>query len=117
MAKGASCAAQYGPPNRLANAVIASKAMTATINRRPGMRIPSRRAMAKTKVNTSVVDANPRKAGPRRAQSLACGHKKTLARSEEHTSELQSLMRISYAVFCLKYKKRERHTKHKTRRR
>src|SRR3546814_10800622 len=28
----------------------------------------------------------------------------TLARSEEHTSELQSLMRISYAVFCLKKK-------------
>src|SRR3546814_4432984 len=27
-------------------------------------------------------------------------------RSEEHTSELQSLMRISYAVFCLKKKKR-----------
>src|SRR3546814_5743522 len=30
------------------------------------------------------------------------------ARSEEHTSELQSLMRISYAVFCLKKKKRAR---------
>src|SRR3546814_1379416 len=29
----------------------------------------------------------------------------TLQRSEEHTSELQSLMRISYAVFCLKKKK------------
>src|SRR3546814_1078925 len=29
----------------------------------------------------------------------------TLARSEEHTSELQSLMRISYAAFCLKKKK------------
>src|SRR3546814_5509115 len=29
-------------------------------------------------------------------------------RSEEHTSELQSLMRISYAVFCLKKKKRKR---------
>src|SRR3546814_5582940 len=29
-----------------------------------------------------------------------------LSRSEEHTSELQSLMRISYAVFCLKNKKR-----------
>src|SRR3546814_6458625 len=28
-----------------------------------------------------------------------------IARSEEHTSELQSLMRISYAVFCLKKKK------------
>src|SRR3546814_5580535 len=30
------------------------------------------------------------------------------ARSEEHTSELQSLMRISYAVFCLKKKKTQR---------
>src|SRR3546814_2261784 len=29
-------------------------------------------------------------------------------RSEEHTSELQSLMRISYAVFCLKKKKKDR---------
>src|SRR3546814_4991254 len=29
----------------------------------------------------------------------------TISRSEEHTSELQSLMRISYAVFCLKKKK------------
>src|SRR3546814_4375331 len=31
-------------------------------------------------------------------------------RSEEHTSELQSLMRISYAVFCLKKKNKERDT-------
>src|SRR3546814_7886710 len=30
-----------------------------------------------------------------------------IKRSEEHTSELQSLMRISYAVFCLKKKKKE----------
>src|SRR3546814_6076653 len=30
-------------------------------------------------------------------------------RSEEHTSELQSLMRISYAVFCLKKKKQKKH--------
>src|SRR3546814_7384668 len=30
-------------------------------------------------------------------------------RSEEHTSELQSLMRISYAVFCLKKKKNKKH--------
>src|SRR3546814_9011744 len=32
-------------------------------------------------------------------------HEKPIARSEEHTYELQSLMRISYAVFCLKKKK------------
>src|SRR3546814_2381185 len=31
-------------------------------------------------------------------------------RSEEHTSELQSLMRISYAVFCLKKKNKKKHT-------
>src|SRR3546814_9101886 len=35
------------------------------------------------------------------------------ARSEEHTSELQSLMRISYAVFCLKKKTREGHQHNK----
>src|SRR3546814_10850774 len=35
----------------------------------------------------------------------------TLSRSEEHTSELQSLMRISYAVFCLKKKKKNNSTK------
>src|SRR3546814_4008013 len=33
------------------------------------------------------------------------GHSHDYERSEEHTSELQSLMRISYAVFCLKKKK------------
>src|SRR3546814_1421437 len=32
-----------------------------------------------------------------------------LVRSEEHTSELQSLMRISYAVFCLKKKNKQEH--------
>src|SRR3546814_2078183 len=51
-----------------------------------------------------------------RQQGVACswshlGLQSRLAglpcRSEEHTSELQSLMRISYAVFCLKNKKRK----------
>src|SRR3546814_3181691 len=40
----------------------------------------------------------------RRAQQRPEGE---LVRSEEHTSELQSLMRISYAVFCLKKKKKK----------
>src|SRR3546814_1358684 len=35
-------------------------------------------------------------------------------RSEEHTSELQSLMRISYAVFCLKKKKKQKEHRHDT---
>src|SRR3546814_1031726 len=48
-------------------------------------------------------------AGGARAQQIATlgrGHDDaSRGRSEEHTSELQSLMRISYAVFCLKKKK------------
>src|SRR3546814_6370183 len=48
------------------------------------------------------------------AALTALGHATRLAafrllRSEEHTSELQSLMRISYAVFCLKKKKQLKH--------
>src|SRR3546814_2438005 len=39
------------------------------------------------------------------AHRIAAGH---MPRSEEHTSELQSLMRISYAVFCLKKKKQNK---------
>src|SRR3546814_10219858 len=49
--------------------------------------------------------------GAARHDPVACGSDrvdearfKTIGRSEEHTSELQSLMRISYAVFCLKKK-------------
>src|SRR3546814_9805535 len=57
-----------------------------------------------------VSNARPGTAGATRT----CPHCKTTilesssvcpSRSEEHTSELQSLMRISYAVFCLKKKK------------
>src|SRR3546814_2175858 len=44
----------------------------------------------------------------RRGQPVHCGK---ADRSEEHTSELQSLMRISYAVFCLKKKKQQRDKK------
>src|SRR3546814_4810104 len=52
---------------------------------------------AKDTVNT---DTNVRQlAAPEGAENINMG-----TRSEEHTSELQSLMRISYAVFCLKKK-------------
>src|SRR3546814_1762582 len=48
-----------------------------------------------------VVDHRGRRGGDQPAAGLGRGQE---ARSEEHTSELQSLMRISYAVFCLKKK-------------
>src|SRR3546814_7016655 len=65
--------------------------------------------------------APPRRSGPRAAaaveprrgtahdgvESVAALGRAVALRSEEHTSELQSLMRISYAVFCLKKKKRQ----------
>src|SRR3546814_2930852 len=41
-----------------------------------------------------------------RGSAQPAGERPGRARSEEHTSELQSLMRISYAVFCLKKKKK-----------
>src|SRR3546814_3459651 len=44
-----------------------------------------------------------------RASGIGFG---TSGRSEEHTSELQSLMRISYAVFCLKKKNTKNKQKH-----
>src|SRR3546814_19920873 len=51
----------------------------------------------------------PRRPPPLRSRSATPGAGRTdrpRTRSEEHTSELQSLMRISYAVFCLKKKKK-----------
>src|SRR3546814_1228383 len=46
------------------------------------------------------------KAAIARLRSAGCEPRPQIRRSEEHTSELQSLMRISYAVFCLKTKKK-----------
>src|SRR3546814_3748954 len=43
----------------------------------------------------------------RTRQFSSSAHSWRVSRSEEHTSELQSLMRISYAVFCLKKKKKK----------
>src|SRR3546814_5459695 len=48
------------------------------------------------------------------AQVDMAGSEVTGGRSEEHTSELQSLMRISYAVFCLKKKNKHKRKTKKT---
>src|SRR3546814_7582730 len=62
-------------------------------------RAPERRARKSLECRPPCRDA-------RRIESLDMPQ-----RSEEHTSELQSLMRISYAVFCLKKKKKSKHKK------
>src|SRR3546814_4563207 len=72
--------------------------------------VSERLKLGKTTVSTYVLRA--REAGLaachcRRAMTMT---RRLNGRSEEHTSELQSLMRSSYAVFCLKKKKRESKT-------
>src|SRR3546814_2924988 len=57
-------------------------------------------AMDRTIAALEICAAKMRRNGVDRCRGVA-----TEARSEEHTSELQSLMRISYAVLCLKNKK------------
>src|SRR3546814_2997952 len=53
----------------------------------------------------SAVEPRTGLLGVEDATNRALDHVDRVKRSEEHTSELQSLMRISYAVFCLKQKK------------
>src|SRR3546814_4673135 len=64
------------------------------------MRKPGR----KSATRAIAAPATPFGAGSMTAPS----HAAKVKRSEEHTSELQSLMRISYAVFCLKKKKNKK---------
>src|SRR3546814_6800470 len=56
---------------------------------------------ARSSWSSSLARLDRSRSTRRSSQSIAA------SRSEEHTSELQSLMRISYAVFCLKKKKHE----------
>src|SRR3546814_9744089 len=77
---------------------------------------PKRRRAARVMSGVLSITSLMTRAAPERQPSASC-RSMTVAkpqsnaklrgprRSEEHTSELQSLMRISYAVFCLKQKK------------
>src|SRR3546814_10625065 len=51
-------------------------------------------------------------ASPRKSCTFAAYARRCRGRSEEHTSELQSLMRTSYAVFCLKKKIHQNSSQH-----
>src|SRR3546814_2865882 len=64
----------------------------------------SLRNRAAGKVPAQIV---PGRSAPPAASVQIMSREGASSRSEEHTSELQSLMRISYAVFCLKKKKQK----------
>src|SRR3546814_7309297 len=69
--------------------------------------IVSASVISKMPAHTLIIDLASKPGGTDFRYAEKRGIKALLApgRSEEHTSELQSLMRISYAVFCLKKKK------------
>src|SRR3546814_4115762 len=90
--------------------------VVAAVRQRLGLPYWSLSKHAKSKVKNAVAfisrfeEAIAHEAARLGVDGVVCGHIHTaearcfgdVARSEEHTSELQSLMRISYAVFCLK---------------
>src|SRR3546814_6479547 len=71
----------------------------------PAVMKPPRRSVRRVARHHDAVD-HARRPQPC-ASRMAGGEVDIEKRSEEHTSEIQSLMRISYAVFCLKKKKRQ----------
>src|SRR3546814_6063997 len=70
----------------------------------PQCRILSFRQLSRPGSYDSLLPCRQCKAGLEQGAGLANRRQPLCSRSEEHTSELQSLMRISYAVFCLKKK-------------
>src|SRR3546814_9167751 len=69
---------------------------------------PKLRIESEVLMDPWLVDPRTKQGGPSRPALLFFGIARGV-RSEEHTSELQSLMRTSYAVFCLKKKKTTAH--------
>src|SRR3546814_1614979 len=84
--------------DRPADRGVATRFDRATGLEAPLIRPPSRRAHAQLRLRGDTHIST-------RARKTVSPASSTTPRSEEHTSELQSLMRISYAVFCLKKKK------------
>src|SRR3546814_4096594 len=86
----------------LASLLVAFGLMFAPVAMAHGqiMAAPHNSASAMVKIDDGVGKHSP-SSSHRSEMDLSCA----ITRSEEHTSELQSLMRISYAVFCLKKKK------------
>src|SRR3546814_7850520 len=96
--RGRACLCRDGEGLDLARQILGARLRTAELAR-AGARQGARRDQLDEAVHAGD-----------RADAVA----DRLARSEEHTFELQSLMRISYAVFCLKKKKQklQQHTTH-----
>src|SRR3546814_8501415 len=94
-------------------AAMARYLATAWKQRQPGIAVATPREAL---ILASIVEKETGKPSERRTVAAVYSNRlkrgmplqadPTVIRSEEHTSELQSLMRIAYAVFCLQKKKR-----------
>src|SRR3546814_9124108 len=93
---GDSLAADYRIRERILAAYVMTTVKFGDFTAIPGVRVENTKSKyaAKAVIDTLVLDDIDKDYDNFGAQSYT--------RSEEHTSELQSLMRISYAVFCLK---------------
>src|SRR3546814_8359808 len=89
----------YGPPLRTRDTLPTDVPAALATSRIVGRRV-IQLAFSTITADRPSLDARPAMECPWGQASPKAFH-----RSEEHTSELQSLMRISYAVFCLKKKK------------
>src|SRR3546814_9829535 len=88
---------------RIASSVVAPPSMQATTL---ALEMPLQPQISASSESAATAALGFAEAPPPEAKAWP----KISARSEEHTSELQSLMRISYAVFCLKKKTKKNNT-------
>src|SRR3546814_2599654 len=96
-----ACTAQLDLGHSPRPAMAPPAASPCTKRRRDGLSSPS---TARPKESNDMDNSGKRQ----KTRLGASGKGLAQSRSEEHTSELQSLMRISYAVFCLKKKKKNK---------
>src|SRR3546814_5317111 len=98
------CSSDLGAADRRSRGLREGKAVS------PGqyLRYPTAEESSIVAAQSAAEGAIPRQEA---AHMRFCLRPALIARSEEHTSELQSLMRISYAVFCLKKKKKYKNNK------
>src|SRR3546814_5406458 len=92
------------------------EASARSMARRTASRSSNTRASVRSSKSAADIEATQKPLCPSATTSCSATSDESASRrvrSEEHTSELQSLMRISYAVFCLKKKKKKTNMKTK----
>src|SRR3546814_3645002 len=96
--------------SRVERSLIPTATMARLARQIPNLNAPHQSGLYQASIDVKSYGVGQWRGEPKSGRVLSKSRPEKWARSEEHTSELQSLMRISYAVFCLKKKKQT--TKH-----